>query len=449
MGKTGKYRRYSFMRNYDYEVHNKDGELISDLKPAEWRDQVIKDMLNAGHDKIWLIFHDKDKTGEGSPKPLHCHGVIMDKSPRSINAAKLSVGVINDDYDYNMSPVINDSSAIRYLTHTSNGAIMDKKYRYPIEELHLFIDNKEVFDKELIRKTYTEDMVGKEKTSKQQRLESMTALADDLLLKVSEGDLKSKLARDQLKDQYGAEGVNLYYKLSTRFIRAEADAVRDYQDNLINNGKSAITVFITGAGRSGKSQLAYGIYNKLCDREGLRVSQDVYKAPVGADGLTNDLISGYESEKIAVFDEIQPSSVGFERFMAVFDDHSIHNVQSRGKSHYFYAEYLFLIKAGSSIDNYLNDIAYSAEAHNGNHYNDSADNLKKQVYGRIPYAFMIKDKKLLLYKRGSAYSFDKLSPYKTYDYDRSFYDSEFSGYDPDKMDKLCEELVGIIYDNKG
>lgn len=423
-------RNFAFMRNYRYETHDDKGNIKNNISESQWRAQVIDELKHAGQDKILFVFHDKDKDDSGDPKPLHVHGIIMDKNPRYLAATKEAVKVYNDEFDKNMNYVINLSGAARYLTHTNDEAMSRRKYRYGMDELHLLENGQEVNDEARIRDEYTELIAGAD--NKENRQLVIAELTNDLLAKTARGEITSKQARRELSDAYNTAGINAYYKRAGQFKSAEEDARTDYHDRLIEEGKSATTVFITGAGRAGKSTMVETMKRIICEHEGLSLSKDVYSAPVSADGLTNDLISGYEDEKIAVFDEIQPSSIGFERFMAVFDDHTIHNVQSRGKSRYFYAEKLFLIKSGISITDYLSRIVESAAG------SDNLENLKVQVYGRIAFVAYVAENQLRIYDNRDMSGFN--TPVKTYTYDKSIYT------DKDKMDKLCEELYTLFYE---
>lgn len=76
-----KFRNFAVLRSYNYETHDKDGNLTNDITEAEWRDKVIFD-INSLYDnsevsEIFYVFHDSTIRG------LHVHLVVTFKNSHS------------------------------------------------------------------------------------------------------------------------------------------------------------------------------------------------------------------------------------------------------------------------------------------------------------------------------------------------------------------------------
>lgn len=78
--KDKKYRRFDVNRNYQFETHDDDGNQISDITEAEWREKVISEIndlfSNSCVTEVFYIFHDNDINDDGTSKGLHVHLVV-------------------------------------------------------------------------------------------------------------------------------------------------------------------------------------------------------------------------------------------------------------------------------------------------------------------------------------------------------------------------------------
>lgn len=440
MSKTNKWRRYAFMRNFNYETHDKNKKIKSKISEKEWQKLVIETVKKSGHDKIWLIFHDKDVDDEGNKKGLHVHGVIIDDSPRHIDSAKKSVGVLNDPYNKNMNHIRSDSSAIRYLTHTSDKAMKEKKWRYGINELHLFIGGQEITDKEKIRQEYTNDIAGNELSEKTKNAEKLNSVTDDLLSEIISGNITRRMARQRLNDDFGSLGVSMYLKRNPMFNRAEKEAIQDLHNKMLKEGRNLITCFIYGGSRQGKSSFVKDFSEYIVEREHLSLEKDIYQAP-GTNGKnlsSYDILSGYREQSISIFDDISPTVYGFDNFIKLFDPHNVPTIQSRYQNKMFFSEKAFILKSVSTVDDYFSNI-YSPEISD---YNDNVVNVKKQVMSRIQYAIHITNNRLILYRNLDDMGFDEKTYVKSFAYGKNVYK------DQNKMTNLSKKIYELMYSLK-
>lgn len=436
MTKTDKFRRFTFMRNYFFDTHDKDKKLAAKMTENEWKNDVISTVKKSNHNKVWLIFHDKDKVHNNKTdldelKVLHCHGIVIDKTTRSREQTAVSLGITPDSVGENLSPVRADSSAARYLTHTSSKAMADKKYRYSVDELMLFIDGKEVTDREKVRQEYTKEIAKKERTTEDDINDLLPKLKDSVL----NGKLTPRQAKNDLQERFHSAGSDAYLKNFMAFKHAVESYRQDLHEDMLENGKSMTTVFLFGAGRIGKTSLTEALTHYICKQKDWSIANDIYKSAGTAKSAKDfDIVSGYKEEPIAIFDEIAPQSYGFERFVSLFDPFHISYLDSRYQSRNFFATHSFITKACDSIEAYFRPI-YNVQYASG-----KADlyDLKLQVLGRIQYAIEVKDDKIILYKNGEDKLFE--NPEKT-----EFKYGKDVMLDSKKMTNLCAKLYNELY----
>ena len=134
-----RFRIYSGVRNFAYDTHDKDGNVVSEISEIEWRNQIIALLSSVQSCDAWFVFHDKDviPATDVSPekiKPLHCHFVLIFENARWPKSVMTATGTNENE----LENVRNIAGSMRYLTHTTTDAINQRKYRYSIDELYFY-----------------------------------------------------------------------------------------------------------------------------------------------------------------------------------------------------------------------------------------------------------------------------------------------------------------------
>ena len=328
--KSGKYRVFSAVRFYDYDT-NLDESLMTNIfdklseskqvtlkefiqehhgiSKEEWKSKILQEYKDFKTDYSAVIFHDKDKLEDGTDKSLHCHIVFRAKNLLSFKSAKEKIMPHNDRKD-NFNFVHSEGGSLRYLLHLSEEAIKDKKHRYDIDELYLFLDNKEITDKkeknewysEMISQDFTSDLTQRQRESLKEQ-EYLNTIKQE----ISNGFVYPDDVLDILTEQFDLErAVELYtprlkqqLKLlrETYLNRKQLEAKQGKHNTRLSN------IFISAKGGWGKSKFAEEFSKFILDKEG-KDHREIF----GADSATaqvNTLFSNYENQYISIFNEIE------------------------------------------------------------------------------------------------------------------------------------------------
>ncbi|MFR0820543.1 MAG: Rep family protein, partial [Lactococcus lactis] len=134
MAKNGKrFRTWNITLNYDYEIHNEKGKLISSMTAEEWKNK-IRQLIAFNTDDGWCayVFHEKDILQDGLPKPLHVHILKNFKEAKTQTAV---MKMFNVSREANCTNARSITSSARYLTHRTSQAMDDGKHQYNIDEV--------------------------------------------------------------------------------------------------------------------------------------------------------------------------------------------------------------------------------------------------------------------------------------------------------------------------
>lgn len=335
-----RYRAYEAVRTYSYETHeiNDKGELIkvSDMSEKDWKKKIISEMENVDAEELWFIFHDKDLTTEGEKKGLHVHIIALFENGRYPNAVMKQLSC----QESQLNVVRKKTGVFRYLTHTNEQAMNERKYRYEIKDVYAYHKGVKLSMVEK-RKDYTDKIVGKEMKD-----ENEIEFINNLLVKIVNGKVTDNEIKQILVDEFGEErGINIHINNHRKFKLAEEMFLKAFLKEKQTVGRKLVTVYIEGAGNVGKTSLA----KLLCQYENRKNGFDknnYYLGGAEGKGTTYDPFQGYKLQYSTLLDEYMPeSNLGFSGFNSVFNNNNIIDVSSRDNNKPWYSDFCVMSKS--------------------------------------------------------------------------------------------------------
>lgn len=318
-------RCYFIQRNMYFETHDKDGKKTSDETVKDWKTRVYTQIAKLKQkDAKWfaMVFHDHDLLPDGSPKQLHVHVLITFKNAKTPTAVMKLTGTSSLQ---NTQIVKDKVNAARYLTHISEDAINKNKYRY---------SNKDV----ICEGCKYEDLV----VSKKHKKVDYTAFVNELAEKLERCEMNLDQARSSIMNKFGDDAMPIWH--STR-----ADLKKDFEEGLAtrareyrHHGRDLKTIYISGPGGVGKSQLAKAM--------ALVLAPDYHTAAVGGKDKTFDFVGGYAGEKVSILNEVEPSAFSKREFFNTFDPFQLGLVNSRNTDKWWLAEFAFITYTSRLVD---------------------------------------------------------------------------------------------------
>ena len=373
-----KKRKMSFSQSYEYDVHNENGELVRDISINEWKEEVIERVFSVESECTWLIFHDKDTkkvfdsdTNEFVEEEvgIHYHGIFIFKNNRYMSsiAELIETEQIEHLRDY--------EGHLRYLTHTTENAMADKKYRYGIDELYCSENNK-ILNKEEVRKLYTENI----SIFKNRKNNELNRFVDEVERKIMNGELSNDFEIKELFiGKYGEVGNNHYRRYKSRFNEAQEIYIEDRVKFVEKRGRKLVTVYIYGKSNLGKTTLGEIIAKKQSKRNSFSES-DFYFGATKSEGITKDVFQQYKSQYSTILDEFMPDEYfGYSQFNSVFNQTTMTTIGSRNVNRKWCSEFCAIIKS-NGIDELINNMCAKASVNE----KKDMENVRKQVMRRIP-----------------------------------------------------------------
>ena len=330
-------RKFMFQRNKYYETHDEEGNETRELTDDEWKEEVLKDIFENENLKnaeyIMLIFHDKDVLVEetGELKTLHCHCVIVYKNAQYFENIREYVKAQLRNFE----AIKSEASAVRYLTHTTDEAMIQKKTRYNVSEIYLRERYNDDFTKgEALEKFYREKISSKAKSNNELARRMKAETINEAAKKIINNELK-----DLVEVQYFLEYWGLTFSDYSKNLNVFNNAF-DYKKEVIKKemlGKSRDDlrlIYVQGASNVGKTKLA-----KLLARAfNLNVGIDensIFNVATKAQDKTYDFFQNYNLEKSSIFDEQNLEDLGYEQFKQMFDKNNVATISSRFKNKLF------------------------------------------------------------------------------------------------------------------
>lgn len=363
-------RRFAISRNKQYETHQMDGQgqsiKVSDITDSDWKEKVKSETFDYIRSEwnslksIALIFHDRDVTSDGALKVLHCHMILEFRNPVTITALeklKFPVGQSLNNQEMmfqsrNVEVSRSESGSYRYLTHTTDKAMMERKTRYEVQELLVAeygtdgsIEWKTGEDLEI---WYRNKIKG---TVKPEKLEFNEAL-QEAYFKIRHGELFDELEVEEFLQERFTEmqATELVVKNKKAIIDARDMYQKTIFGEMQEKGRNLKTFYISGPSGIGKSRFAKDLARRININNG-KSKNSIYTAPTAKDGKTYDFIdSEYKAQDVTIFDDIDATSFGFQEFLNVFDRDNITKISSRYTNKTWLSHYAIITKASPITD---------------------------------------------------------------------------------------------------
>lgn len=380
-----RYRRYVVSRNKQYETHQLDSEgqlvKVSDISDNDWKEKVKSETFEylareyGSIKSIALIFHDRDVTSDGEQKGLHCHMVLEFRNPlsiRSLEKFKFPVGKSLNNQDLmfqsrNVEVSKSSSGSYRYLTHTTDKAMMERKTRYEVQELFVVeydTDGSiEFITGEQLEIWYRDKIKG---TVKPEKLEFNEAV-QEAIYKVRQGEIFDELEVEAfLRERFTEMQATELVVKNKKFLDEARKMYREEVfEDMKSNGRDLKTFYISGPSGIGKSKFAKDLARKINIKNG-KSKNFVYTAPTAKHGKAYDFIdSEYKAQDVTIFDDIDATSFGFQEFLNVFDRDNITKISSRYTNKAWVSHYAIITKA-SSIKDWIDRLAKQSSEYEKN-----------------------------------------------------------------------------------
>lgn len=390
-------RRFSISRNKQYETHQLDGQgqlqRVSEITDNDWKEKVKEETFEylareyGSLKSIALIFHDRDLTSDGEQKGLHCHMVIEFRNPVTITSLekfKFPVGKSLNNQELmfqsrNVEASKSASGSYRYLTHTTDKAMMERKTRYEVQELLVAeygTDGSiEFLNGEQLEIWYRDKIKG---TVRPEKLEFDEAL-QEAFYKVRTGEIFDELEVEGfLRERFTEmQATELVIKNKKFIDNSRQMYQKEVFEDMQNNGRNLKTFFISGSSGLGKSRFAKDLARRININNGKSINS-IYTAPTAKDGKTYDFIdSEYKAQDVTIFDDIDATSFGFQEFLNIFDRDNITKISSRYTNKAWVSHYAIITKA-SPIEDWMKRLASQSSE-----YDKSKINQIVQVSRRI------------------------------------------------------------------
>lgn len=385
-----RYRLFSGVRNYVFDTHDSEGNLTLDISVDEWKQTVIETFQKIDNAEIWFIFHDKDiisatDTEKEKIKPIHCHFVLKNENSKWPKSIMEKTGTNEREIE----KVNSISGSMRYLTHTTDKSMNERKHRYGISELYYF-KNGVKMDEKIKREEYTAKIVGKEIHTEQEN-----AFVDTSKIKILQGEIRKSEIRKYFVDEFGEmKGSLLFLKKKKELYLAFDQRKEEYIYFKSKAGNRRLTtIYIEGPGNAGKTTLA----RYLCQFENRKHGfgeNDVFSSSGTAENLTSDPFQKYDNEYSTILDEFMPEfSLGFSEFNKYFNKIGSVDVASRNNVQRWLSDFCCIVKS-RPLAQTVDAIGQTAT----DYEKFDMYNVKMQIQRRIPLNLVVNRGHIVLKK---------------------------------------------------
>lgn len=385
-------RKFFGMRNYKFEnskqvLDPKTQELVWVEKTPddkdyqteeEWKEKIITqftDYSKLGYSEIFFVFHNRDVEDDETQKQkaLHVHFFISFHNVRDYS----SILTLTNTEKRNLTRVAQEASVLQYLTHTTQEAIKAKKVRYNVSELYILTnkyengeDNKGKFVEdtgavatmntlqgEAKENYYRLKISGRGTSTKDTSFIKETV--DNLAVEVLKGGISAKQVLEMLCITLGndEDGYRVWYDNKKRFEEAEKEYYNKLFETWKKNGRKFSCIYFSGDSGTGKSTIANNIAIKYLEDCGYTQGSneaDTHKV-ANAGGRKLDFLSGYNFQRVTLFDDLAPDAFSYYEFLNVFDPNHMSLYSSRFNNKSWFSE-LALITRSMSITEFIRKV---------------------------------------------------------------------------------------------
>lgn len=377
-----RHRAWFIQRNYYFDTHDKDDNVVSNESEDDWRIRIVEDwqkLIDTGSAlNVRMIFHDKDESN-GVLKYLHVHAVV--EFDNAISDSQVRKRFSLSSNKGNASYVHDSVKVNRYLIHINEKNIKDHKYLYGRDK---------IIELGAFTKRY-EDIIAGNSDERLHGLKAMTNL-DKLVARlgvtVSEHGLTIRESKIYLfkilkLDPANYEHVEFMQHLwTTKCNKIYDDGIQSYIKNKVEElsvgGRELTSVYVSGLGGSGKSALAAEIGSNLID------GRVPFKTAGSGKGKTPDLSDGYLTEPLLIDDDVLAANYELDEFLKTADPYVYSGSPSRNTNKAILANYI-IFTSSNKLFEYASDLmAYS---HGGSSFqiNKSVGSKDKPVSPLSPY----------------------------------------------------------------
>lgn len=428
--------RFTLFGNYQFDIHDKDGNVKRDISIDDWKAKVIaKFKKNANVEEAFLVFHDKDVDPDDATKlkGIHWHAVIKYPNAHWANSVRddFDIAQENDLHGDIVARIRKPSGAYRYLTHTSDESMKKRKWRYGLDELICFVNGERVSDLDEIRARYTERIAGTEIKDDS----TLKGTIDLLITEIKLDGLPIDLAETTLTERFGSEGAAASIRNSNVFEKAHDKFLASRARRLANNHFKRVTTYVFGKSGVGKSLFIKQFTQYLAEREGYRPEYDIFKMPAQRGGSSSiDMLSLYNGEPISITDEIPGERINFNTFLTVFAPDDVMNIDSRYNAKAFVSNRCFVIKDQTPHD-FMSAII---KPETFIEPNTPVSEIEYQVTRRIAFAIQITEGNIFIYKNANGSGFNDK-------YSKRIRCTKADRFDNDKLERINKALYEYLY----
>lgn len=450
-----KSRKYVWVRNYHYETHNENNELISDMSLEEWITKVETELMSL-YDvgqllSLAYICHDKDTEDDGSLKTPHIHIIAEWKNPMSYESIFDKTG-LSDGQAKNFDNIRNSQGQYKYLLHITDEAISKGKTLYWLIDLNVFDENKKKLSFNEVRDFYREKVKGNVTKTKDgiNVSEYLPLVVNALYNNEIVIDDVAKFLENLVIETYGesyylarkkeidVDIVNLIVNFDKKLSKAQDKGIENKWNSMVlNKNRNLKNLFISGPSKIGKSMFATDLAEFIIEKDNLAFKVP-YLAPTEDDkSVRYDFVdNNYKGQEITIINDVMPYRFGFKKFCGVFELDTPSNATSRFNNKKFISTYC-LFTYTVSLQEYVDYIVkLDPEYNSSNPYSSY-----KQILRRMPYELSIADKgvSLIRYEVNDS-RVNMITQYCVYS--RSF-DNIKEFYKPEVRREIMEQ----VYDN--
>lgn len=374
--KSDRHANWFGQRSYHFETHDSNGNLVSVETKDAWKNRVIEEiatpanMIAKGILRIYLIFHDKDVDEHGNNKDLHCHFVVRFKDSDVWERIHKKLGC--SDRESNCQPPADVVNALRYLIHVSADALNSDKYIYNADDVIAVSADPTNYAILPYRKAIQESARKQEKRKKEnenEKKEKLKGAMSVMLESVATGSLTLSTVRNMYKTDYLKVGLKLsdWYTHKKRYEEAEQEYFNAVLDFYSVNPRCLTTVYISGSGGSGKSELGLSLAHACFP------NCPIHRPATHGEQTTFDFAGDYHGEPVTLFNEFS-ACFPVDQFNDIFDPIHANRVNSRNKDKPWFAE-LAILPTSDNIEQTIYNMWY-----------DYAEKELSKLGCKLPYA---------------------------------------------------------------
>lgn len=329
--KESRFRRFDVQRNYQFETHDDKGNQTSDITESDWRKKVISEircLFDNGVTEAFCIFHDRDINDDGTNKGLHVHMVV------SFADAKTQTSVIKllgASRLQNCLPCKFYVESLRYLIHVSEKALNDMKYIYDVSDVFGW---RVSGDGSVVDITVTDFKEGMARKNDRKTRAKQKEVKNDCSLAIASGNAVLSDVRELYIGDTQGVGLTFNDYLSDRvnYERAQSERLSMIAEFYQYNPRPLTTIYISGGGGTGKTNLANALSELWADSFG------VHRVSAPGKSTTFDFAGNYRGERVSIFNELS-SAFPVEQFLSIFDPLNASPVNSRHVDKLYFANY--------------------------------------------------------------------------------------------------------------